>query len=174
MQNRDMSDLSANPELPALWPPDVTVATVVQDRGRFLMVEERVRDRIVWNQPAGHLDPGETLADAAVRETLEETAWNVRVTGLIAVYQWLNPGGRQILRFTFSADALNHERHRALDTGILRAEWLTLEQLRGLNGSLRSPMVVRSIEDYLSGQCAPLYHVHALTDRDPLLDWDHQ
>ena len=131
------------------WQPDVTVACVVERAGRFLMVEERVQGRVVVNQPAGHLDAGETLVHAAVRETLEETAWHVRPTGLVAVYQWRNPGdGAAVVRFTFAAEALRHEPGRALDDGILRAFWLDEHELASGAHALRTPMVLQSVLDF--------------------------
>ena len=130
------------------WQPDVTVACVVERDGRFLMVEERVQGRLVVNQPAGHLDPDESLVHAAVRETLEETAWHVRPTGLVAVYQWRNPGdGAAVVRFTFAAEAVRHEPARALDDGIVRALWLDEEELASGRHALRTPMVLQSVLD---------------------------
>ena len=131
------------------WRPDVTVACVIERDGRFLVVEERVLDRLVVNQPAGHLDPDESLVEAAERETLEETAWRVRVNGLVAVYQWRNPDdGAAVVRFTFAAEALAHESERALDHGIVRALWLTQAEIESGRHALRTPMVARSIVDY--------------------------
>jgi NADH pyrophosphatase NudC (nudix superfamily) len=122
----------------------------------------------VLNQPAGHLEPGETLHDAVVRETLEETAWHVRPIGWIGSYQWQAPGqpgvreGRHYLRVAFAAEALAHEPARPLDTGIERAVWLTPEALRAEHARHRSPLVWRVVEDYLAGQCFPLSAVAAL------------
>jgi 8-oxo-dGTP pyrophosphatase MutT (NUDIX family) len=131
------------------WQPDVTVACVVERDGRFLMVEERVQGRLVVNQPAGHLDPDESLVDAAVRETLEETAWRVRPVGLVAVYQWRNPDdGAAVVRFTFAAEALRHEPERPLDRGIERALWLAESELMSGRHALRTPMVLESVRDY--------------------------
>jgi 8-oxo-dGTP pyrophosphatase MutT (NUDIX family) len=144
-----------------VWRPDVTVATVVEHAGRFLLVEERIRGALVVNQPAGHLDPGETLVEAAIRETLEETAWDVEPTGLVGVYQWVNPvDGLQVVRFTFAARAVGERRGRALDHGIERALWLTSEELGGFVP--RSPMVRRSIEDFRRGTIAPLATLAAI------------
>jgi 8-oxo-dGTP pyrophosphatase MutT (NUDIX family) len=145
------------------WHPDVTVACVVERAGRFLMVEERVQGRLVVNQPAGHLDPDESLVDAAVRETLEETAWHVRPTGLVAVYQWRNPDdGAAVLRFTFAAEALRHEPARVLDDGIVRALWLDEDELASGRHALRTPMVLRCIADYRRGRLLPLDLLHDL------------
>jgi 8-oxo-dGTP pyrophosphatase MutT (NUDIX family) len=137
--------------------PAVTVATVVEREGRFLYVEERIRGELVINQPAGHLDPGESLVDAAIRETLEETAWQVQPQALVAVYQWRNPiDNGDVVRFTFAAAALAELPGRALDAGIERAVWLDREELIAQAGRLRSPLVLRSLDDYLAGIRIPL------------------
>jgi 8-oxo-dGTP pyrophosphatase MutT (NUDIX family) len=140
---------------PAL--PRITVATVVPDGDRFLYVEELVAGERVVNQPAGHLEPGETLVEAAIRETLEETGWHVDITGLIAVYHWPDPPDRKpVLRFTFAGQARAHDPGRPLDNGILRALWLRRDELLACTHRLRSPLVERSLDDYLNGQHAPL------------------
>lgn len=137
--------------------PRITVATIVPDGGRFLFVEERVRGRLVINQPAGHLEPGESLAAAAERETLEETGWHVQVTDLVALYHWQDPPDRKpVLRFTFLARTLRHEPERPLDDGIVRCLWLDTGELADLDGRLRSPLVRQSVTDYLGGLRAPL------------------
>lgn len=137
--------------------PDVTVAAVVERDGRFLLVEEIVRGRRVLNQPAGHLDAGESLLAAVVRETREETGWLVRPTALLAVYQWTSPGdGRAILRFTFVAEALEPIAGAVLDEGIERAWWLDEAELGAHPVPTRSPLVERSIADYRRGQRADL------------------
>jgi ADP-ribose pyrophosphatase YjhB (NUDIX family) len=137
--------------------PRITVATVVSDGERFLFVEERVHGMLVVNQPAGHLEADETLTAAAARETLEETGWQIEITGLVAVYHWPNPPDRKpVLRFTFAGRALSHDPARELDTGITRALWLTADELTDGSYRLRSPLVARSVDDFLAGQCAPL------------------
>ncbi|MCC4604973.1 NUDIX hydrolase [Xanthomonas campestris] len=144
------------------WHPDVTVATVVVRDGRLLQVEERIGGRLLLNQPAGHLEPDESLRDAAVRETLEETGWDVRLTHFIGTYQWLAPTGQCYLRFAFVADALTHHPERSLDTGVMRALWMTPEELRGASERLRSPLVWEVVADYLAGQRHPLALVRHL------------
>jgi 8-oxo-dGTP pyrophosphatase MutT (NUDIX family) len=137
--------------------PLVTVATVVERAGRFLYVEERIRGQLVINQPAGHLDPGESLVEAAIRETLEETAWQVQPEALVAIYQWRNPFDHgDVVRFTFAAAPLRALPGRSLDEGIERALWLDRDELLAQGARLRSPLVLRSLEDYLAGSRVPL------------------
>lgn len=138
------------------WHPDVTVATVVLHDGRFLQVEETIGGRLLLNQPAGHLEPDESLLDAAVRETLEETGWDVRLTHFIGTYQWVAQSGQCFLRFAFVAEAVTHHPERSLDTGVVRALWMTPEEVRGSPERLRSPLVWEVIADYLAGQRHPL------------------
>jgi 8-oxo-dGTP pyrophosphatase MutT (NUDIX family) len=144
------------------WQPDVTVACVVVRDGQLLMVEETVQGRSVLNQPAGHLEPDETLLAAALRETLEETGWHVRLTAFIGAYQWTAPdasaggSGRHYLRMAFAADPVSHEADRQLDEGILQALWLSPAQLQAEAARHRSPLVWRVVEDYLGGRRFPL------------------
>jgi 8-oxo-dGTP pyrophosphatase MutT (NUDIX family) len=139
------------------WQPDVTVATIVVNDGRLLMVEERAGGRLVLNQPAGHLEPDESLLEAALRETLEETGWDVRLTAFVGAYQWKAPEtGRHYLRFAFAAEPLLHHPERALDEGITRALWLTPGELQAEAGRHRSPLVWRSASDFLAGRRQPL------------------
>ena len=145
-----------------VWRPHVTVATVVPDNGRFLLVEENVRGRLVLNQPAGHLDPDETLQQAALRETLEETGWEVSLTCLLGVQQWNSPSGRQFVRFTFGAEPVHHHPARELDRGIVRALWLARDEVAAAGERLRSPMVLASIDDWLGGMRLPLDAIRSL------------
>lgn len=144
------------------WSPAVTVASVVVRDGRLLLVEERIDGRLVLNQPAGHLEPGESLVEAAVRETREETGWEVRPTALVGVYQWDAPDGQQFLRFAFAAEALAHDPARPLDTGIERALWLTPGELREAADRHRSPLVWRVASDFLAGRRQPLQTLERL------------
>jgi 8-oxo-dGTP pyrophosphatase MutT (NUDIX family) len=139
------------------WQPDVTVATVVVRDGRLLMVEEQVRGERVINQPAGHLEPDETLLEAACRETLEETGWDVTLTAFIGAYQWKAPAdGRHFLRMAFAAEPLRHHPDQPLDDGILQALWLTPAELAAESARHRSPLVWQVVEDFLSGRRFPL------------------
>jgi ADP-ribose pyrophosphatase YjhB (NUDIX family) len=140
-----------------VWRPRVTVACVVAQGDRYLMVEEEVNGRIAFNQPAGHLDDGESLAAAAVRETLEETGWTVELEHLIDVSQWRSSEhGDAVIRFSFAARALRHDATRPLDTGIRRALWLTRSEIAALGERLRTPLVLLSIDRWLTGQRLPL------------------
>lgn len=140
-----------------IWKPHVTVAAVVERKGRFLMVEEESDGLMVYNQPAGHLDEGESLHDAAIRETLEETGWHLTPTALVGIYRWKNPAsGITFLRVCFTGRCDRHDPDRALDAGILRALWMTRDELVQATDRLRSPMVLRCIDDYLAG------HRHSL------------
>ncbi|MBE1161003.1 NUDIX hydrolase [Dyella acidiphila] len=146
-----------------VWRPHVTVACVVADGDRYLMVEEEVSGRIAYNQPAGHLDDLESLQQAAVRETREETGWTVALTHLIGVHQWRSKEhGDVVVRFSFAAKPLSHDPQQPLDTGIRRALWLTRGEIAALGERLRSPMVLMSIDDWLAGQRLPLSIVASL------------
>ena len=150
-----------------VWCPHVTVACVVADGDRFLMVEEEVNGRIAYNQPAGHLDDRESLARAAVRETLEETGWTVELEHFIGVHQWRSTEhGDGVVRFSFGARAVSHDPSRRLDDGIRRALWLTRDDIVALGDQLRSPLVVMSIDAWLSGQRHPLSLLHSLLPED--------
>ena len=140
------------------WQPDVTVATVVAHDGKLLMVEEFDRSkRLVLNQPAGHLEPDESLFEAALRETREETGWDVNLTGFIGAYQWkAAETDRHYLRFAFAAEPLRHDAGRRLDDGIQRALWLTPAELQAESHRHRSPLVWQAVADFLAGRRNPL------------------
>jgi 8-oxo-dGTP pyrophosphatase MutT (NUDIX family) len=147
----------ATAETRNFWQPDVTVATIVVRDGALLMVEEAVSGRRVLNQPAGHLEPEESLVAAAIRETLEESGWDVVPTALVGLYQWKSPlDGRHFLRVAMAADPVRHHAGRALDEGILRALWMSPSELRAAVDRHRSPLVWRAVEDYLAGSRHPL------------------
>jgi 8-oxo-dGTP pyrophosphatase MutT (NUDIX family) len=150
-----------------VWCPHVTVACVVADGDRFLMVEEEVNSRLAYNQPAGHLDDKESLVTAAVRETLEETGWTVQLEHLIGIHQWRSTEhGDGVVRFSFAARAVSHDPARPLDKGICRALWLTRDEIVALGDRLRSPLVLMSIDAWLAGQHYPLGMLHSLLVED--------
>ena len=147
--------------MPPLWKPSVTVAAVIERDGRFLLVEEQTADGVRLNQPAGHLDPGESLPAAAARETLEETAFDFTPRQLIGVYLWCTEtppldNAVTYLRFAFCGDLGAADPGRALDHGILRTLWLTREEIAARAAEHRSPLVLRCVDDYLRGVRFPL------------------
>ena len=141
-----------------LWTPRTTVAAIVEDRGRFLMVEERDRDgRLVLNQPAGHLEDAESIADDARREVLEETSWEFRPDGLLGVYKWRIPSRPlTYVRYCFFGSAVTHHPDRPLDADILRAVWMSEGDIMKQHAHHRSPMVARCLRDYVDGRRFPL------------------
>jgi 8-oxo-dGTP pyrophosphatase MutT (NUDIX family) len=139
------------------WKPHVTVAAMVENEGRFLMVEEAVDGQLVYNQPAGHLEDGEGLLQAVIRETLEETAWSVIPEALCGIYRWRHEtSGRTYLRFSFICQAEQEFGDKALDPDIVRYLWLSRGELDKMAGSMRSPLVLRCVDDYLAGNSYPL------------------
>lgn len=135
------------------WKPHITVATVVEDNGRFLMVEELKAERAVLNQPAGHLDPNESLTDAAIRETLEETGYEVELTSVIGIYLYTAPSnGVTYQRVCFAGKVLAHHRDYQLDTGIIGPLWLSRDELIEQRDRWRSELTLQCIDDYLSGK----------------------
>jgi len=140
-----------------VWKPEVTVAAVAERDGHFLLVEENTDNGLLFNQPAGHLEAGESIVEAAARETLEETAWQFTPEYLVGVYRWCPPGTEiTYIRFAFAGRLGKHFAGRALDTGIVRAVWLKPQEIRAGHERHRSPLVVRCVEDYLAGKRAPL------------------
>jgi ADP-ribose pyrophosphatase YjhB (NUDIX family) len=141
--------------------PSITVAAVIERGGRFLLVEEEDDGRIVYNQPAGHLEQHESLVEGCRREVLEESAWHFRPTELIGIYRWSRPSLRSeavvtYVRFAFCGELGEHEPERRLDAGIVRAVWLDADEIRGSRERHRSPLVLRCVEDYLAGRRYPL------------------
>ena len=144
-------------------PPDVTVAAIVERHGRFLLVEEQIHSRLVFNQPSGHVESDESLVTAVVREALEETAWRFTPRALLGAYLWRNPAsGVAYLRFAFIGSVADHEPARALDHPVIATHWLTRAEVAAQGPRLRSPMVLRCIDDYLAGQQLPLDSVASL------------
>jgi 8-oxo-dGTP pyrophosphatase MutT (NUDIX family) len=136
--------------------PVITVATIAEQNGRYLVIEEETRVGVRLNQPAGHVEIGESIAAAAARETLEEAAWRVDPTALVGVYHWQSPLYGTYVRFTFAATPRAHEPARPLDTGIVRALWLTYDEIAARRSMHRSPFVLRSLDDYRAGCRWPL------------------
>jgi 8-oxo-dGTP pyrophosphatase MutT (NUDIX family) len=141
-----------------VWKPHVTVAAVVQRDGKFLLVEEETESGLAFNQPAGHLEEGESLCDAVVREALEETAYHFKPTHLVGIYNWKHPvkDNTTYLRFAFAGELRGYEADRPLDDGIVAARWLTLDEVKATQERHRSPLILRCIEDLLAGRKYPL------------------
>ena len=149
------------------WKPHVTVATIVERKNNeghpeYLMVHEMSQDdgqdkeQSVYNQPAGHLDEGENLLDAAVRETVEETAWYVEVTAYIGLYHYRCGNGMTYLRHGFAAKPVFHETGRELDEGIMAAPWMSYREITEKTAEMRSPTVIKMLDDYRAGTLYPL------------------
>jgi 8-oxo-dGTP pyrophosphatase MutT (NUDIX family) len=150
--------------------PDVTVAAVVERDGRFLIVQERAARRTVLNQPAGHLEEGESLLQAVIRETLEETGYPFVPEAVTGLYLWRGPGERTFLRVAFAGSVGERVNGAPLDRAIIRTAWVSREHLREREAELRSPMVLRCIEDYLRGVRYPLEllnHLLPVPRREP-------
>ncbi|MDD2713269.1 MAG: NUDIX hydrolase [Simplicispira sp.] len=151
--------------MPHRWKPNVTVAAIMERDGRFLLVEEETRDGLKLNNPAGHLDPGESPAEGCAREVLEETAYDFTPTALVGVYlnrftKTRTGNDLTYLRFAFAGTVGAHHPERTLDTGIVRTVWMTADEIRACPERHRSPLLLRCLEDYLTGQRAPLSLVH--------------
>ena len=137
--------------------PHITVATIVERAGKFLMVKENSGGRLVYNQPSGHVEVKESLLDAAIRETLEETAWRVNLEKLLGIYQYTSPeNGITYIRHCFIAKAIEPRTERDLDEDIAEAVWVSLEELEQRESEMRSPLVLEVIRDYLKGVSYPL------------------
>ncbi len=145
------------------WPPHVTAATVVERDGKFLMVEERDKHtgELVFNQPAGHLDPGESIQQAALRETREETGWEVELRGVLGIALYPANNGVLYYRTTFLAAPLRQIPDAIIDTDIHAVHWLTHEEISANSARMRSPLVLAAIEQYRKGLCAPLDLIYA-------------
>ena len=141
------------------WTAHVTVATVVEKDGKFLFVEEQTEGvtHTVFNQPAGHVECGETIIEAAIRETMEETGHRVEVKHLLGIYTYTPPmfPDRTYYRFCFLANSIDYDPNATLDTDIVGAVWMTLDELIE-SARARSPLVIKAVQDALSGQKYPL------------------
>ncbi len=139
------------------WKPNVTVAAVIARDGRYLLVEEETESGLRFNQPAGHLDEGESLLAACAREAFEETAWHFVPTGLVGIYQWMRPQGDiTYLRFAFSGNLGDHDPEARLDDGIVRAVWMTPGEIAASRERHRSPLIWQCVQDHMAGRCFPL------------------
>ena len=140
-----------------VWKPHATVAAVIEKDGKFLLVEEVIQGDHVYNQPAGHLDPDESLLDAVIRETREESAWLFTPEAVTGIYLWKHPdNGETYLRVAFCGRCSDHDPDQALDTGIVQALWKSRDELVQRPEQLRSPIVINFIDDYLDGKRYPL------------------
>ena len=140
----------------AVWKPSVTVAAVIERDGKFLLIQERIAGRLVLNQPAGHLDPGESLAAACRREAMEETAHHFEPTSLVGIYRWRDPRKDfTFLRFAFRGQVGAVE-NRPLDKEIVGVQWLTPNEVRERRAEHRSPLVQKCVDDFLAGRSFPL------------------
>ena len=140
-----------------IWKPNVTVAAVIEHDGKFLLVEEETSQGIRFNQPAGHLEATESLLAAVTRETLEESAYQFEPQHLVGIYRWHSPESNvTYLRFAFAGRILDHYPEQMLDQGIIRAVWMTEAEIRASQARHRSPLVLRCVEDFLSGKRYPL------------------
>ncbi len=153
------------------WKPNVTVAAVIERDGRFLLVEERTKYGLRLNNPAGHLDPGESLVQACIRETLEETTFDFQPDALVGVYltgptpHLSVPGvpertGITYLRFAFKGVLGAPDPGRRLDHGIVRTVWMSAQEIRASQARHRSPVLLQCVEDYLAGRSFPLELLH--------------
>lgn len=140
-----------------MWTPDITVAAICCRDDKFLLVEERSKStqELVFNQPAGHIEPNESIVDAVVRETLEETCRHFTPESLIGIYRLEADNGKTYIRITFAGSISEIDENYSLDPDILRTHWLSADDVRR-NPALRSPLVIHCIDDYLSGQRYPL------------------
>ena len=140
-----------------IWKPHATVAAIIERDNKFLMVEELIHGERQFNQPAGHLDPDESLINAVIRETQEEAAWQFIPEAVTGIYLWKHPGnGETFLRVAVCGNCENHDPQQALDKGIIRAVWKSRDELAQPSCKLRSPMVINCIDDYLAGKRYPL------------------
>jgi 8-oxo-dGTP pyrophosphatase MutT (NUDIX family) len=139
------------------WMPHATVAAIVEDQGRFLLVEEETDRGNRYNQPAGHLEDNESLLAAVVRETMEETAYTFHPEALLGIYHWKHEhNDTTYLRFAYIGRVSHHQPALALDEGIVRSVWMTVEEMREQAMLMRSPQVLKCVEDYLAGKRYPL------------------
>jgi 8-oxo-dGTP pyrophosphatase MutT (NUDIX family) len=139
------------------WKPNTTVAAIIEQDGKFLLVEEQTDRGNRYNQPAGHLEDGESLIQAVKRETMEETAYEFTPEFLLGIYHWKHPhNDTTYLRFSFIGKVGLHYPMQQLDDGILQAVWMDIDEMRHKANLMRSPQVLTCVEDYLAGKRYPL------------------
>lgn len=159
-----MSNIASQAKAPR-WSAHVTVAAIVEQEGKFLLIEEETDRGNRFNQPAGHLEDNESLFDAVIRETQEESAYRFTPTALLGIYQWKHEHNNSTyLRFAYIGSVSDHQPNQPLDSGILRSVWMTIEEIREKAMLMRSPQVLMCCEDYLKGQSFPLETVIHLTE----------
>lgn len=147
-----------------IWKPHATVAAVIEQDNRFLVVEEYASGDIQFNQPAGHLEDGESFADAVIRETLEEAACDFVPEHVSGIYLWKHPDNQKsFVRVSFTGQVTGHYPEQKLDEGIIRTHWKTRDEVAALGDKLRSPMVLQCIDDYIAGKRYPLDLLKHLT-----------
>jgi 8-oxo-dGTP pyrophosphatase MutT (NUDIX family) len=140
-----------------IWKPNVTVAAVIKQNDKYLLVEEQTNHGILFNQPAGHLEPTESIVEGAIRETLEETGYTFTPQSLLGIYRWhSHHNDTTYFRFAFSGTAVKHDHNRKLDDGIVRATWFNINEIHNSSHRHRSPLVIKCIEDHLAGKHYPL------------------
>lgn len=140
-----------------VWKPHVTVAAVIENNAKFLLVEEQTSRGLAFNQPAGHLENGEDIISAVKREVNEETAWQFEPEYIVSIQLWRkNPDSRTFLRVCFAGKVHSHKMSQALDDGIITTHWLSREQIVAKKSQLRSSLVLTSINAYLAGEHYPL------------------
>jgi len=149
------------------WKPNVTVAAIATSNNRFLLVEEKIDGMTLFNQPAGHLEPDESLLDAIVREVQEETAWQFKPKALVGIYLFPGPGEISYLRFCFNGSCGDFNKQQKLDEGIVRAVWMSRDEIAACKTRHRSSMVMQCVDDYLAGKRYPLEILNTYLDAEP-------
>lgn len=151
-----------------VWKPRVVVASVLEKEGKYLVVEEKIDGEIVVNQPAGHLEPNETIIQAVKRETLEETGWTFEPTYIVGIMHLLNPNTKRIfIRFTFTGNLIEKVPGYKLDPDIIGTKWMSYNEIKLQHkNAWRSPLVMRSLDEYRAGKRYPMDLIHTLYVED--------
>lgn len=150
-----------------VWKPHVTVAAIIEREQRFLIVEEETSNGLAFNQPAGHLEPSESLIDAVIREVNEETAWKFTPEYITAIQLWRkHPDASSFLRVCFVGNCSDYQADQALDDGIIATHWFTRDELAAQKSKLRSPLVLTTIDQYLAGEHHPLSLLKTFLDQE--------